>query len=988
MVAVSSTVRHGLRFAATPDVMPLHEAAALARMLSRYAPTDDAERVLAERAGEARAGQDFLDAFGITDARLWDPTIAWGQVTPAERVRLPIGKKLNGELVYLDLKESAENGMGPHGSMTGWTGSGKSEHCLALVLGLAAKFPPEMVQILLGDFKGESAFSGLEILPHVVGVVSNLEKSLHKLERLELVLRGELIRRQELLNKYGFPGVRQYEQARAAGKHQGEPVGALILVLDEFTQLLQLRPGMAAVMDEVARLGRSLWIHILNASQRAETGKMAGMIAQQGFAIGLKVRSAGESRAAIGSPRAWEEFKSAAPGSAFLVVDDEHTRYRSFFVSGPFVAPKFKGSQRDRTEGHYLGVSKFTAEVVALPDTVVEEGDAEQDDLDDAVPSADAPKLASVLIDRIRAAGYARPRHKLWLPAFEEIGAMPIDEIVEEFWGRPWSEVSHDAGLVVPYGREDDALRHAQNVVSVKLEDTNLGVAGAPQTGKSTAIRTVMMALAMSHSPRRVQFYGIDCGGGKLQSLAGLPHVCGIAAQGDIEKIRRVVSEVERIVTNRQRRWAKWGENGINLMEFRARKFGSAPGEVPEDGHGDVFLIVDNINALRTDTDNDTTLFAIHQRVTKLANESLNFGVHLIISNDQWHTIKCEAQLGAKIELRMAEPTDSKMRNREAAKHVPESQKGRGLVRDGNHLLVAAPYLGEFAEAANEVAATEATTQVVAERWKQLGFEPAPKLQQLPAEIYYKDPRLPAARRGVLKLGMGEREMSTVGINLRDTPHVYCVGTVDSGRTVFLRTVCEAIKEAYTPEQAQVIQFDPDYSLADSLDDRYRKVYVTTQQEISEAAHAIAKKIEADRRPPSGLTPQQLAQWNPVRPKWFILIDDLHLCTPVGAMQSLLQPLVGAIATSRHLDLHVFVTCKVEGWYSTSQQNKIIGAMDGAGASVLVLDGDKREKIIEDVRPAARIPGRGELYSRKDGGQLIQIALPTGWTRATDGDHR
>lgn len=977
MVAVSSTVRQGLRFAATPDVMPLHEAAALARMLSRYAPTDDAERVLAERAGEARAGQEFLDAFSIADARLWDPTLAWGQVTASERLRVPVGKKPNGELVYLDFKESAEDGMGPHGSMTGWTGSGKSEHCLALVLALAAKFPPEMVQIMLGDFKGESAFAGLEDLPHVVGVVSNLEKSLHKLERLELVLRGELNRRQELLSKAGFPqGVRAYEAARAAGRKDLEPIGALILVFDEFTQLLQLRPGMAKVMDEVARLGRSLWIHILNASQRAETGKMAGMIAQQGFAIGLKVRSAGESRAAIGSPRAWEEFKNAPPGSAFLVVDDEHTRYRAFYVSGPFVPPKFKGAQRDRAEGQYLGAAKFTAQVLALPDTV-EDDVVDDDEIEEVVPGADAPKLSSVLVERIRAAGASRPRHRLWLPAFEETAAMPIDEIVEEFWGHRWSEVTVDAGLVVPYGREDDALRHAQDVVGIRLDDSNLGVAGALQTGKSTALRTVMMALAMSHSPSRVQFYGIDCGGGKLQSVAGLPHVCGIAGQGDLEKIRRVVSEVERLVKNRQRTWATWGENGISLLEFRARKFGQTGGEVPEDGHGDVFLVVDNINAFKSAQD-DMSMLDIHERISKMASESLNWGVHVMISNDQWHTIKCEPKLGAKIELRMAEPTDTKMLNREAAKHVPESQKGRGLVRGGNHLLVAVPYLSEFADAPTEIAATEATTAAVAKRWTELGFERAPKLEQLPAEIHYADPRLPRARRGVLKLGMGEREMSTVGIDLRATPHAYCVGTRGSGRTLFLRTVSQAITETYSPEEAQVVQFDPNYSLADSMDDRYRKVYANTLQDISAAAQAIAEKIETERRPPRSLTPEQLAQWNPVRPKWFILIDDLHLCTPAGSTQTLLQPLVNAVATSRHLDLHVILTSNVDNWYATSQ-NKLIGAM--TGATVLVLDGDKSQKIVDDVRPAPRIPGRAELYSRKGGGQMIQIALPTGWIK-------
>jgi DNA segregation ATPase FtsK/SpoIIIE, S-DNA-T family len=971
MVQVSSTVRDGLRFAAAPDVMSVHEAEALARALARFTPTDDAERLLAQRAAEARAGHDFTDTFGIDDARTWDPSMGWGQISASERLKVPMGKTPNGELVYLDLKEGAENGFGPHGSMTGLTGSGKSEHCRSLVMALAAKFPPEMVQMLLGDFKGESAFAGLEHLPHVQGIVSNLEKSAHKLDRFELVLRGELARRQELLNRHGYKDVRAYEAARAAGNDL-EPIGALILFLDEFSQLITLRPEMAKVMDEVARQGRSLWIHILNASQRAEVGKMAGMIAQQTYAIGLKVKTAGESRAAIGSERAWAELKNAPQGSAFLVVDGEHTRYRSFYVSGPFTPPKMTASQRDRTEGQYLGVAKFTAELSALPDTVVEEFDDIVDD-DEVVPGVDAPTLLSVLVDRVRAAGISRPRHKLWLPAFEETPATPIDEIVEEFWGRRWDEFSTDAGLVVPYGREDDPYHHAQDVISAGLGDSNLGIAGAPQSGKSTALRTVMMSLAMSHSPDRVQFYGIDCGGGKLQSLARLPHVSGIAGQGDDEKIRRVVSEVERIVRFRKRSWATWGENGIDLTRFRSLKFGAARGQVPDDGHGDVFLIVDNIKALQLQED----MFDLHQRLTALSEGSLNFGVHLIIANDQWITIKSESKLGAKIELRMADSTDSKMGNREAAKQVPEDQKGRGIVKGGNHLLVAVPYLRQFADSETEMVATERTAAAVADRWAALGYGPAPKLQQLPAEIGYL--ALPKAEKGVLKLGLGEREMTTVGVDLRVTPHIYCAGTTRSGRSMFLKTVCAAIMETYTPQEAQVIQFDPDLSLADSIDERYRAVYATTPGDILAASEAIANRME-ERRPPSTLSPQELVSWNPVRPKWFIVVDDLNLLTATGSNQTAMLPLVSSIETARKLDVHVIVATTSENWYSKGRSNKVIAAMDTGGASVVVLDGNKSEVIVDQIRPAARIPGRAELYSRKTGAQLVQIALPPGWT--------
>ncbi|OFJ52440.1 type VII secretion protein EccCb [Mycolicibacterium grossiae] len=978
MVAVTRSMPTGLRFAAEPDIMPIYEAEALARALAGFTPTDEAESLLAKTAEEARAGQDFTDALGIYDLRTWNPMLNWNTLSPANRLRVPMGKALDGRLVYLDMKEGAEDGFGPHGSMVGQTGSGKSEHLISTVLALAAAHSPEMLRILLGDFKGESAFGPLEDLPHCDGIISNLAKSQHKLDRFKLVLRGELKRRQELLNKTGFASVRLYEKARASGRTDLEPLPALLLVLDEFSQMLDLVPEMAKVMDEVARLGRSLWIHILNASQRMEVGKMAGMIAQQTFAIGLKVKDAGESRAAIGSTRAWEELKNAPQGSAFLVVDSEHTRYRSFYASGQFIAPKMNATERDRSEGHYLPVTKFSSALVPLPDIVVDENDVEQEEALDTGPEPDAPTVAELMVERMREAARTLPRgHRMWRPALDDTSALTLDVIVSEYWNRPWDEFTEDSGLVAPYGREDDPFEHSQDVVALSLSDSNGGVAGAPQAGKTTALRTLMMSLAMANSPQRVQFYGIDFGGLKLHSVAALPHVCGIAGSGDEEKIQRVVSEVERIVRNRKRDWTRWvepgaqdGQTGLDLSRFRANKFGPNRRPVPEDGHGDVFLVVDNITAIQKE------LLPIHDRINALADGALNFGVHVIISNDSWMGMKSEPKLNAKLELRLAEPNDSKM-DRPMAKNVPEDQKGRGLVKPGKHMLAAVPYVAQYAQIGGEVAATEATAALVAQKWAERGFGPAPRLQQLPAEIAFADlePLPDTAPRHALRIGIGERDMSTAYLDLSVYPHVFCTGTTKSGRTVFLRTVCAAIMETYAPDEAQVIMIDPDFSFGDALADEYRTVWQTDQAKIALAATQIAQKLE-DRRPPADLDPRQLRDWKPVRRKWFLLVDDLTLLSPNGPSSTVLQPLLPAVETARNLDFHVIASVTSESWYARGGSNKLIQAMQRGGTSVLILDGDKREVIVDAVRPAARIPGRGELYLRKEGGQLVQVALP------------
>ncbi len=966
MVQVSQRARQGLRFAATPDVLSVAEAEVFARAVARFNVTDDAARFLAEHAAQSQAGQDFLDVFDIGDLRAWDPRALWRQLTPSERLKVPLGKGVSGRVEWIDIKEWAEGGVGPHGSVVGWTGSGKSEHLIAFVCGLAIKHPPEMVQILLGDFKGEAGLGVLLGLPHVKGIVSNLAGSAHKLDRFEAVLRGEMSRRQEILNATGFTSVRDYERARATVRPDLEPLGAFILVLDELPQLLTIRPEMAKLFDEVGRLGRSLWVHIINSGQRAEPGKMQGLMGQQTYAIGLKVKDAAESRAAIGSARAYEDLKRAPAGSAFLVVDGEHTRYRSFYLSGPYVPPKTSARQR-RADGAFIDVHRFGAEVAPLPDDIDEDDLPDDTGEQDVIP-ADAPSVVSLLVERIAATGAGRQMHEVFRLDLEETPFIALDEMAQEFWGRSsWDEFSADAGLVVPYAREDDPFRHAQDLVSMPVGAANVGIVGGLQRGKSTALMTLMATLAISHSPARAQFYGIDYGGGKLAGMAALPHVCGTAGRGQDDKIRRIVAEVERIYRGRVR---SWGAEGLDLATFRARKFGAAGGAVPEDGHGDVFVVIDNMKAFQGE------LLEVHDRVIALAESAVNYGIHVIVTNESWLTIKgtLEAKL-SKIELRLAKKNDSEL-DRAAAETVPTDQPGRGLVQSGkvvNHMLVGVPRLRQFCDLPNEQEANEATAAAIEARWLALGYGRAPELGVLPAEVGYDD--LPAAPPGVLKLGIGEREFSTVGVDLRVAPHFYAAASSKSGGTTVLRTLCAAIMETYTPQQARVILIDPSFDLADAVTDEYRATYANTPEQAGLVATELAA-VALKRKPPVGLTPQQQKEWRPVRPKLFVIVDDLNLLTVQSTGTSALAPLTSAIEQGQRLDLHVFVGTTSEQWYAKGRLNKVIQAMETGGTGALVMDGQKSEIIIDQVRAAIREPGRGELYYRKLGGQLMQVALP------------
>ncbi|MCH9736861.1 MAG: type VII secretion protein EccCb [Actinomycetia bacterium] len=983
MVRVAASVPwDGLAFAATPDLMPLTEAEVLARAVARYEPSDAATRLLAERAADARAGQDFLDLFQIPDARQWDPHTAWAQVTAASRLRAPLGKNpTTGKTVWLDLKEGAEGGMGPHGMLTGQIGSGKSETLVSYVLALAMLYPPEVLQLLLGDFKGETAMMALADLPHCQGVVSNLAESASKLDRIEQMLYGEVERREEILKAVGYKDVRDYERARATTRPDLEPLGALLIVLDEFSELLRIRPSLAATFDVVARKGRGLWMHILNASQRVETGRMGGMISQQTYSIGMKLKDAGQSRQAIGSTKAFDSLKGAPQGTGFLVFDEEHTLFRSFYVSAPFVPPVVGKAQRRQQEGQHIDPHLFGVDIAPLPIDIEVGEDVDEDaEAERAAQAAadsadvDAPTVVSVLVGQLREAGRtSRPMHHLWWPALDEVTAITIDEMAAEFWDRDWLAVTENSGLVVPYAREDDPRAHTQGLLSADLSGSqgNVAVVGATQSGKSTAVQTLMAALAVSHSPQRVQFYGIDLGGGKLQNMAGLPHVSGVAGQGNMEKIGRVLSEVERLLADRMRHWEM---AGITLEEFRARKFAGKPGEVPEDGHGDIFFIIDNLAALKVKD------LALHQRITDLgASSALNYGVHLIATNDQWITLPTalNAKFGTRIELRMASAVESEMGDRDLAKKVPD-QPGRGVKKGGRHLLFGTPVAGQTLPEQShgfEQDSVQSSCELIAQQWAARGIAPAPPLPTLPPEIGLDDLDGDLGS-GVLKLGMGELALQTVGVNLAESPHFYAVGSNGSGRSTVLRTLIASIQNSFSPQEAKIIAFDPDMKLGSWIDPAYLQLHLSSPQDVAAACAHLAKRLD-ERKPPAEASAEERAKWRFSGPRYFIVVDDVNLLNvPGSSHSSLLSPLESVIARGRQIGTHVLATINNANWMGSGMHNKVVKGLDAAGSGVLILDGRHADgAIVDGIRAAPRVPGRGELVYRKSGRQLVQVAV-------------
>nr|WP_173034146.1 type VII secretion protein EccCa [Phytohabitans flavus] len=315
---------------ASPDGLSAVRAAALARVLSPYRLG-----VATEPTREALESDfDLGTLLQIPDLAALDLAAQWAPRPTPQRLRVPVGVDRDGAPVELDIKESALGGNGPHGILIGATGSGKSELLRTMVLALAVTHSSETLNFVLVDFKGGATFLGLDQLPHTSAVITNLADEAALVGRMRDALHGELVRRQELLRAVGgYASLLEYEKARAQGAPL-DPLPTLFVIVDEFSELLAAHRDFIELFVMIGRLGRSLGVHLLLASQRIEDGRIGQLESHLSYRIGLRTFSAMESRSVIGVPHAYE--LPPAPGNGYLRMDvSTLVRFKAAYVSGP-----------------------------------------------------------------------------------------------------------------------------------------------------------------------------------------------------------------------------------------------------------------------------------------------------------------------------------------------------------------------------------------------------------------------------------------------------------------------------------------------------------------------------------------------------------------------------------------------------------------------------------------------------------------------------
>ncbi len=938
----------------TADTVTVTDIAALTRQIAPL-------RLVADAVKEAplETTVDLRGLLGIEDENSYEIESLWKPRPLDDFLKVPFGVDPTGNPVYLDFKESALGGMGPHGLCVGATGSGKSEVLRTLVLTLAMTHPPERLSLVLVDYKGGATFAGLEDLPHTSAMISNLSEEVGLVDRLHDAIQGEMTRRQEILLEAGqLPNITEYNRRRDAGIPL-PPLPNLLIVIDEFSELLDAKPEFLELLIAIGRIGRSIGLHQLLASQRLEEGKLRGLESFLSYRLGLRTFNAQESQTVLGVPDAYH--LPPFPGSGYLKVDTTiFQRFKAAYVSGPYrPASGTEVAEAPPTAAPFLAYNEVQAWLDRTYPT------AEPDRPDDTDNDVLVPTTLDVVVRRLAEAG--TPAHRIWLPPLPK--TLPLDSITGPLekhpgYGLTVSDASRRGTLRIPLGLLDRPTEQKQEPFTLDLAGSagHLCVLGAPQTGKSTLLRTLILSAAVTHTPHDIGFYCVDLGGGSLSPLVDLPHVAGVAGRLDPDRVRRTVAEVAMQLSERERLFATRGIDSIDTLRQAHRE-----GRLPEIDCADIVLVIDNYPALRSDFEDLTDM------IQDIGSRGLGYGIHLVLTAGRWADLRMQLQavIGTRIELALNDALDSSIKRKVAETLQKSKIPGRCLTQEELIAHIALPRLDGGTDPGTTQAALEAAIVDITNAWD---GPRVPPIRMLPTLVPYEEvvKQAPDDRR--IRLGLDETELRPVFLDLFGAdPHLLIFGDSGSGKTSVLNLIVTDLISRFSDSEVVFAVIDVRRTLLDVVPDDYLGAYAGTLKVAQGLAHGVASELQR-RLPPDDVTRQQLRErswWK--GPEIVVLCDDYDLVSPGGPGP--LAPFLEYLPQARDVGFHL-VIARRSGGAGRAMHEPVPQRMREVGCTGLLLSGERQEgQLWPGAYMSPQPPGRGFLVRKARKPQLIQTAF-------------
>jgi len=581
-----------------------------------------------------------------------------------EWLSVPIGLVSSREARHLVFSAKED---GVHGMIAGTTGSGKSEFLMTLIAGMAVRYDPRILNFVLVDFKGGAAFEPFRKLPHVVDILTNVQAS--AVERMFVAIQAVMEERATLLARSGARDLVEYRRKIVPRLAPEDPLPKtfphLFIVVDEFAEMIVANPEYRAQFESITRLGRAFGVSLLLAAQRPSGVVSDQMRANMKLRACLRVETPDDSRELLGRPDATflpnkagrgflqvgsdllQPIQVAWAGAAYndertvvlrdvIWLDDESLPDASAAADAPLYSAleisEALGLRSGETPSNVLDWIVGTAAVRAQRDGVPVQTKPWPDPLPEHLSLTDP--LDARYLNTDRTLGPERtivinPTIDAWLNNAADENLWPTFD-----WKEPLP-VTVDIGFV------DNPYRAEQRLLTIDLSTDPLVVFGAAGRGKTTLVKTLLTALAVTRSPNELHMYALDFGRGGLKSIRALPHLGASIDASETARVEQMVRMLRNFINERQERLAKY----LSLADHNVRN--------PKDVLPEIVVVIDNFAELKESYEH------LIPELMALVRDGRAFGVFFVITANTPNDLgnKLYNLLTQRLTLTQADPS-------------------------------------------------------------------------------------------------------------------------------------------------------------------------------------------------------------------------------------------------------------------------------------------------------------------------------------------
>ena len=780
----------------------------------------------------------FFDMYKIKKPEELNSGERWKKNQSHKSLAVPLGVRAENDIVTLNLHEKAH---GPHGLVAGTTGSGKSEIIQSYILSLAVNFHPYEVGFLLIDYKGGGMAGLFKDLPHLLGTITNLDGS--ESQRAMASIKSELARRQRIFSQYNVNHINAYNKLFKNGEVE-EPIPHLFLISDEFAELKKEQPDFMDELVSTARIGRSLGIHLILATQKP-TGVVNDQIwTNSKFKLALKVQNEGDSREIIKTPDA--AYITQA-GRAYLQVGNNeiYELFQSAWSGAEYATDGVKKSKDNR--------------VYLIND--LGQGELLNEDLS---PEEESNELKATQLDvtieylkRVFDSEGIEKVKKPWLPSLPYKLCSPVAQYAEDDnWQRETRyQKEKMSNLKVPIGMIDIPEEQMQKEYILDLEkEGNVAFFASSGFGKTVFLMTSTLSLAMLNQVEELNFYVLDFGNSGLIPLNRLPHTADYITYDDVEKFNKFMKIIQDEIAIRKKLFAQKMVQNFTVYN-----------QTNEDHLKAIVIVVDNFDVVRELGTEVENFF------TKISRDGTSLGIYLLISATRSGGVKYSILNNFKFKIFGVTYDQTELYSvvGRSSYNLPEVQ-GRALVKTTNVNIMQVYTMASFED---DIEYNKKIKELIEKIAAKYPGRKAPRIPILPEPFIYPMMSEYSSEMTTIDIAIGleVENVTKVGLLREQTPFVI-IGESGKGKTNAVKVMLNQIKD-------KVYVFDSSSLALFSYKEKENVRYILNENDIDVFVQEISALCQQRKEAFKAAMEKDLtisaAQFYKYEEAIYIIIDDI-----------------------------------------------------------------------------------------------------------------